>query len=125
MNAQEIKEKRKILGFTQKQLAELIGVSFQTINGYENGKEIPSTKYQILDTVLNPKTDVLNEPVDNYINISSNELSEIQEEITQRRKIITLSKDLKQKQFQQKIVDLLEEQIRLIKQQRTDDNLDK
>lgn len=118
MNAKDIKEKRKILGFTQKQLAELIGVSFQTINGYENGKEIPTTKYQILDTVLNPKNNILNEPAENYINVSSNEISEILEEITQRKKIITLSKDFKQKQFQQKIVDLLEVQIDLIKNEK-------
>lgn len=48
MNALEIKEKRKKLGLTQKQLAELVGVSTQTINGYENGKEIPFTKHKII-----------------------------------------------------------------------------
>ena len=123
MNAKEIKEKRKILGFTQKQLAELIGVSFQTINGYENGKEIPTTKYQILDTVLNQKIDILNEPETNYVRISSTEISELQEEITQRKKIIKLSKDEKKKQFHQKIVDLLEEQIRLLEDDKNNDNL--
>ena len=56
MNAKEIKEKSKKLGYTQKKLAELVGVSTQTINGYENGKEIPSTKHQILDKVLNGET---------------------------------------------------------------------
>lgn len=64
MNALEIKEKRKKLGLTQKKLAELVGVSTQTINGYENGKEIPSTKYQILDKILNSNNVdlTLNEP---------------------------------------------------------------
>ncbi|MFK7059862.1 helix-turn-helix transcriptional regulator [Flavobacterium oreochromis] len=52
MNAEELKVARKIKGLTQKKVADLIGVSFQTYNGYENGKKIPSTKYQILETVL-------------------------------------------------------------------------
>lgn len=40
MNGIEIKEKRKKLNLTQKILAEMLGVSTQTVNGYENGKEI-------------------------------------------------------------------------------------
>ena len=68
MNAIEIKEKRKKLGLTQKKLAELVGVSTQTINGYENGKEIPSTKYQILEKILNQISDIniLKEPNEDY-----------------------------------------------------------
>lgn len=53
MKGIEIKEKRIKLGLTQKKLAELLGVSYQTVNGYENGKEIPSTKFQILEKILN------------------------------------------------------------------------
>ena len=48
MNAIEIKEKRLLLGISQKELAKRTGVSTQTINGYENGKEIPTTKHPIL-----------------------------------------------------------------------------
>lgn len=53
MNSLELKEKRLKLGFSQKKLAKLVGVSTQTINGYENGKKIPVTKYQILEETLN------------------------------------------------------------------------
>ena len=53
MNSLELKEKRLKLGFSQKKLAKLVGVSTQTINGYENGKKIPLTKYQILEETLN------------------------------------------------------------------------
>lgn len=56
MNGEEIKKNRKELGITQKELALRVGVSTQTINGYENGKEIPSTKHQILDKILNQKS---------------------------------------------------------------------
>lgn len=55
MNSLEIKEKRLKLGLSQKTLAKLVGVSTQTINGYENGKKIPTTKYQILEQTLNKK----------------------------------------------------------------------
>ena len=53
MNSLELKEKILKLGFSQKKLAKLVGVSTQTINGYENGKKIPLTKYQILEETLN------------------------------------------------------------------------
>ena len=53
MNSLELKEKRLKLGFSQKKLEKLVGVSTQTINGYENGKKIPLTKYQILEETLN------------------------------------------------------------------------
>ncbi|MDB0600282.1 helix-turn-helix transcriptional regulator [Tenacibaculum maritimum] len=53
ITGEEIRRKRKEMGLTQKELAKKIGISFQTINGYENGKKIPSTKYQILDKALN------------------------------------------------------------------------
>lgn len=67
MNAEEIKKRRKLLGLTQKELAQLLGVSFQTVNGYENGKEIPTTKYQLLDTILSNKNiQELNEPQEIY-----------------------------------------------------------
>lgn len=48
----QINRKRKELGLTQKQLAEKIGVSYQTIQNWESGKNIPKSKYQILEKNL-------------------------------------------------------------------------
>ena len=38
----EIKELRRRLGLTQVMLAERMGVSFPTVNRWENGKSVPS-----------------------------------------------------------------------------------
>ena len=37
-----IKQIRSTAGFTQEQLASKLGVTFGTVNGWENGKHIPS-----------------------------------------------------------------------------------
>ena len=42
MDAKIIREIRKRLGFTQKQLAELIGVDQVSVNRWENNKRRPS-----------------------------------------------------------------------------------
>ena len=44
MTGEEIKNNREKLGYTQEKLAELLGVSRQTIINYENGKVIPENK---------------------------------------------------------------------------------
>lgn len=59
MNALQIKEKRKKLGLTQLELAELIGVSKNTVLNYEKGSVIPESKITILNKILND-TDVKN-----------------------------------------------------------------
>lgn len=38
----QIKQLRDRLGLTQEAFAQFIGVSFQTVNGWENGKQKPS-----------------------------------------------------------------------------------
>jgi transcriptional regulator with XRE-family HTH domain len=53
MDGLEIKKKREELGLTQKELADLIGASRETIINYEKGKPIPKSKSEILDKVLN------------------------------------------------------------------------
>lgn len=97
MKAIEIKEKRLLLGFTQKELAKRVGVSTQTINGYENGKEIPTTKYQILDTVLNQKaSNIINRPASNYDkNYTENDekILQLEERINEHTEISLLLKD--------------------------------
>jgi transcriptional regulator with XRE-family HTH domain len=117
MNAKEIKEKRKKLGYTQKKLAELIGVSTQTINGYENGKEIPSTKNQILDKVLNGEIpNIINETPTNY-QISSGyekKISNLKDQIKAREEIILLTNDKSIISHQKEMIKLLSIQISII-----------
>lgn len=40
--AKEIKELRLKLGLTQEQFAAKVGVTFSTVNRWENGKSVPS-----------------------------------------------------------------------------------
>jgi len=54
MDAAEIKQKREKLGLTQKELADLIGASRETIINYEKGRAIPKSKTEILQKVLQP-----------------------------------------------------------------------
>jgi len=57
----DIHKERKRLGLTQKELAEKIGVSYQTIQNWENGKVIPKSKYQIIGMVLNNPETIIKE----------------------------------------------------------------
>ncbi|KAF2518279.1 helix-turn-helix transcriptional regulator [Flavobacterium salilacus subsp. salilacus] len=50
----EIKQHREKLGLTQKELADLIGASRETIINYEKGRPIPKSKSEILHKVLEP-----------------------------------------------------------------------
>lgn len=61
MTGEYIKEKRKALNLSQSQLAKLVGVGKNTIYNYESGAKIPDSKIPILELVLNPKKEVLNE----------------------------------------------------------------
>lgn len=54
MDGLEIKKRRELLGLTQKQLADLIGASRETIINYEKGRPIPNSKSEILNKVLDP-----------------------------------------------------------------------
>jgi transcriptional regulator with XRE-family HTH domain len=94
MNAKELKEKRIKLGFTQEELAIRLGVSKRTIINYEKGEVIPITKSELINNVLNElDINILNEPPENYIKVSPNEIHEIEEIISERKKIIELSKE--------------------------------
>lgn len=42
MFCEQVKEVRKILNYSQDKLAQMLGVSFATINRWENSKNIPS-----------------------------------------------------------------------------------
>ena len=57
MNGLEIKEKRIKLGLTQEELANLIGVSKNTVLNYEKGNTIPESKIKILKNRNGPRFD--------------------------------------------------------------------
>lgn len=52
MNDLDIKKIRTKLGLTQKQLAEMVGVSVNTIQNWESGGNIPKSKHPILQSLL-------------------------------------------------------------------------
>lgn len=51
MNGLDIKDLRLKLGVTQRKLAEMVGVSEKTVQNWEYGKPIPTTKHQILRAI--------------------------------------------------------------------------
>lgn len=52
MEGTEIRERREKLGLTQKELADMIGSSRETVINYEKGRPIPKSKLDILKRVL-------------------------------------------------------------------------
>lgn len=128
MNGLEIKEKRKKLGFTQKKLGELAGVSTQTINGYENGKEIPSTKHQILEKILGlDKSNILNNLSSENIKLSGYDkrIIELNERINEHNEIIKLlKKDSEEAKHHTEVIRLLKIQIKIISEAKSNQDLE-
>lgn len=56
MNEINLKELREKNGFTQQALAQIMGVSVQTIKNWEAGKKIPSTSLMKLQDVFHLNT---------------------------------------------------------------------
>jgi len=52
MEGSQIRERREKLGLTQKELADMIGSSRETVINYEKGRPIPKSKLDILKRVL-------------------------------------------------------------------------
>jgi transcriptional regulator with XRE-family HTH domain len=52
LDGQILLKARKILGLSQEEMAAKLFVSYQTYNGYENGKSIPKTKIGRIKEVL-------------------------------------------------------------------------
>lgn len=52
MDGSQIRERREKLGLTQKELADMIGSSRETVINYEKGRPIPKSKLDILHRVL-------------------------------------------------------------------------
>lgn len=60
---ENIKTARKIKGLSQRALAEKLGIAFQNLSVWENGKGAPSAKYLMkLSEVLNVSLDQLTSP---------------------------------------------------------------
>ncbi|EKT4500983.1 helix-turn-helix domain-containing protein [Flavobacterium psychrophilum] len=57
----DIYSERKRLGLTQKELADKIGVSYQTIQNWEGGKVIPKSKTKIIESVFIEKKELPNQ----------------------------------------------------------------
>lgn len=53
ITAEEIKELRKTLNLTQRELGSKIGVSINTIGNYEKGGVIPASKQDLLEKMIN------------------------------------------------------------------------
>lgn len=77
MNGLDIWKKRKELGLTQKQLAEKLGVSGNTVINWEKGSVIPKSKYPILEKILHNNVIVHRNPTES--NIDRLELQEANE----------------------------------------------
>lgn len=95
MNALEIRENRKRLGLTQKELAKKIGVSLKTISNYEKGEVIPESKKALLHKVLTTiEAGQVEEPASNYQKLKNyDELAEKNlEKIREIEKIIELAR---------------------------------
>lgn len=78
MNNLELKNRRKEIGLTQQELADLLGVSKNTIVNYEKGLKIPESKIPLLIKTLyennniykDEKVNIVNEPQEEYQKIT-------------------------------------------------------
>ena len=52
MDAEDVKKLREILGLTQEELAQKIGVTRNTIINYEKGGVIPDSKIQLIQSLF-------------------------------------------------------------------------
>lgn len=93
MNDLDIKQIRTKLGITQKQLAEMVGVSVNTIQNWESGGKIPKSKHPILMSLThNPHIVFGGQNVQNGDAINGNKvveaISEEKEEVEEKVTII-------------------------------------
>jgi|GEM_PF-583445 len=85
----DIKNFRKQNGLTQTQLSDLVGVTLRTIQNWEDGKVIPSTKMKKLklvlsksyETPINFSKNIVAEGQEIYLNKKGNKFSKIDGEI--------------------------------------------
>ncbi len=73
---EKIRELRRILGYTQQDLGEALGVSTRTIVSYENGKSYPKQR-----KVYNKMAELFEVPV-NYLLVENDEEVAVDKEVT-------------------------------------------
>jgi transcriptional regulator with XRE-family HTH domain len=112
MNALEIKEKRKIIGLTQQELAVILGVSLKTVTNYENGGVIPESKQALLRTALEVAISTIETSTGGSFSLI---LKQNEEKIKEVEKIIYLHQSMNDKEQ----IKHYQEIIRLIKIQNT------
>lgn len=66
----DILKERKLLGLTQGQLAEEIGVSYQTIQNWEKGSKIPDARLKMIENLLDQKKAERNDSIKKGLLIS-------------------------------------------------------
>lgn len=118
MNGIEIKEKRIKLGLTQEELANLIGVSKNTVLNYEKGNTIPDSKIKILESVLNKEyPNIANEPKTTYgLKGYDLKIKQAEEEILVRKSMLEVLEESDPNfSHLQTIIKLLEDKIGYIK----------
>ena len=96
MSELDIKYLRQKLGVTQKELAKMVGVSENTIQNWEYGRRIPSTKHQILCSLLPNNTSSVgsSRPISEI-----SDLSKALDEISEMRKLVQEQVRYNQEQF--------------------------
>ena len=110
MNELDVKEIRKTLGLTQTKFAEMLGVSLITIQNWEKGRKIPSTKYKILCNLKKPERQYINTQKGSnihYNTITAEQLDKALNEITEQRKMYAVQMEKAQNQID-KLISIIE-----------------
>lgn len=131
MNSLDIKKNRKNLNLTQQELADLLGVSKNTVVNYEKGGKIPDSKIPLLNKILSNQNNIvsennhniINEPQEEYKSLSGfdKKIIETIDEISKRQsELIQMDKNSEDYKLTLEIIDLLKEKITLIKKAKED-----
>lgn len=104
----KIKQRRKILRVTQKELADAIGVTFQQVQKYENGHSRIS-----MSTFMNICDELRAEPSSFFCNVAlcEDEESDFSKEISLidiEKKALSILRSIKNTKIQSKVLKLLE-----------------
>lgn len=89
MNNLDVRKIRNSLGITQTEFAKLVAVSLKTIQNWEAGGKIPSTKDEILRNLMRDGLPINNQQRDSvfFNNTPSEQLDKILNEIAEQRKL--------------------------------------
>ncbi len=77
VSSEEVKYIRRMLKLRQRELADLIGVSINTIQNYEKGGVIPVSKQKLLMNILEELQSNINPPSGSYNIIGNSRVNDI------------------------------------------------